>query len=67
MKSAKLAAIVLFAFMAISGIGGVMLAGYSFIVRRRCRLSRRLSRSKARSTIIAPAPLTLPPAPHKPY
>ena len=33
MKSTKLAAIVLFAFMAISGIGGVMLAGYSFIVR----------------------------------
>ncbi|MGL5701292.1 MAG: protein YohO [Kluyvera sp.] len=33
MKSAKLAAIVIFAFMALSGIGGVMLAGYSFIVR----------------------------------
>lgn len=33
MKSTKLAAIVIFALMAISGIGGVMLAGYSFIVR----------------------------------
>ncbi|ARU83236.1 protein YohO [Enterobacteriaceae bacterium 155047] len=33
MKSTKLAVIILFAFMAISGIGGVMLAGYSFIVR----------------------------------
>ena len=33
MKSTKVAAIVIFALMAISGIGGVMLAGYSFIVR----------------------------------
>ena len=33
MKSTTLAAIVIFALMAISGIGGVMLAGYSFIVR----------------------------------
>ncbi|MGU9865462.1 MULTISPECIES: protein YohO [Kluyvera] len=33
MKSTKLAAIFIFALMAISGIGGVMLAGYSFIVR----------------------------------
>lgn len=33
MKSAKLAVVALFLFMAVSGIGGVMLAGYSFIVR----------------------------------
>ncbi|UJD95399.1 protein YohO [Lelliottia amnigena] len=33
MKATKVAAIILFALMAISGIGGVMLAGYSFIVR----------------------------------
>ncbi|BBV65205.1 MULTISPECIES: protein YohO [Kluyvera] len=33
MKSSKLAAIIIFGLMAISGIGGVMLAGYSFIVR----------------------------------
>ncbi|MDY1036189.1 protein YohO [Enterobacteriaceae bacterium RIT714] len=33
MKATKVAVITLFAFMAISGIGGVMLAGYSFIVR----------------------------------
>lgn len=33
MKPAKLAIIILFAMMAISGIGGVMLAGYSFIAR----------------------------------
>lgn len=33
MKSAKLAAIIIFTLMAIGGIGGVMLAGYSFIVR----------------------------------
>ncbi|HEY2451258.1 MAG TPA: protein YohO [Scandinavium sp.] len=33
MKPAKLAMITLFVLMAIGGIGGVMLAGYSFIVR----------------------------------
>jgi len=33
MKPAKLAVITLFALMAIGGISGVMLAGYSFIVR----------------------------------
>lgn len=33
MKATKRAVITLFALMAISGIGGVMLAGYSFIVR----------------------------------
>ncbi|EHF4971374.1 protein YohO [Enterobacter hormaechei] len=33
MKATKLAVITLFALMAVSGIGGVMLAGYSFIVR----------------------------------
>ncbi|AGB77519.1 MULTISPECIES: protein YohO [Pseudocitrobacter] len=33
MKPAKLAVVALFLFMAVSGIGGVMLAGYSFIVR----------------------------------
>ncbi|PLM43698.1 hypothetical protein CWM85_38220 [Klebsiella michiganensis] len=33
MKPAKIAVITLFLFMAISAIGGVMLAGYSFIVR----------------------------------
>ena len=33
MKPAKIAVITLFLFMAISGIGGVMLADYSFIVR----------------------------------
>lgn len=33
MKPAKLAIIILFTMMAVSGIGGVMLAGYSFIVR----------------------------------
>lgn len=33
MKPAKLAVITLFVLMAIGGVGGVMLAGYSFIVR----------------------------------
>ncbi|TYF74827.1 hypothetical protein DJ537_17010 [Enterobacter hormaechei] len=33
MKATKLAVITLFALMAVSGIGGVMLAGYSLIVR----------------------------------
>ncbi len=33
MKPAKLAVVALFLFMAVSGIGGVILAGYSFIVR----------------------------------
>lgn len=33
MKPAKLAVITLFVLMALGGIGGVMLAGYSFIVR----------------------------------
>lgn len=33
MKATKLAVITLFVLMAVSGIGGVMLAGYSFIVR----------------------------------
>ncbi|HEX4500287.1 MAG TPA: protein YohO [Scandinavium sp.] len=33
MKPAKLAMITLFVLMAVGGIGGVMLAGYSFIVR----------------------------------
>ncbi|MDR9888804.1 protein YohO [Pseudenterobacter timonensis] len=33
MKTSKIAVIILFACMAIGGIGGVMLAGYSFIVR----------------------------------
>lgn len=33
MKPVKIAVITLFLLMAISGIGGVMLAGYSFIVR----------------------------------
>lgn len=33
MKPAKLAVITLFVLMAVGGIGGVMLAGYSFIVR----------------------------------
>ncbi|MCS2157271.1 protein YohO [Scandinavium sp. H11S7] len=33
MKPAKLAMITLFVLMAIGGVGGVMLAGYSFIVR----------------------------------
>lgn len=33
MKATKVAVITLFALMAISGIGGVMLAGYSFILR----------------------------------
>lgn len=33
MKATKLTVITLFALITISGIGGVMLAGYSFIVR----------------------------------
>jgi hypothetical protein len=33
MRPAKLAMITLFVLMAVGGIGGVMLAGYSFIVR----------------------------------
>ena len=33
MKATKVAVITLFLLMAISDIGGVMLAGYSFIVR----------------------------------
>ncbi|MCS2155018.1 protein YohO [Scandinavium goeteborgense] len=33
MKPAKLAMITLFVLMAVGGVGGVMLAGYSFIVR----------------------------------
>ena len=33
MKATKVAVITLFLFMAVGGIGGVMLAGYSFIVR----------------------------------
>ena len=33
MKATKLAVITLFALMAVSGIGCVMLSGYSFIVR----------------------------------
>jgi len=33
MKATKVAVITLFLLMAISGIGGVMLAGYSFIGR----------------------------------
>ncbi|MCT9844369.1 protein YohO [Leclercia sp. 29361] len=33
MKATKVAVITLFILMAVSGIGGVMLAGYSFIVR----------------------------------
>ncbi len=33
MKATKVVVITLFLLMAISGIGGVMLAGYSFIVR----------------------------------
>ena len=33
MKATKVAVITLFLLMAISGIGGVMLAGYAFIVR----------------------------------
>ena len=33
MKPAKLAVVALFLFMAVSGIGGGLLAGYSFIVR----------------------------------
>ncbi|XTZ39755.1 protein YohO [Salmonella enterica] len=33
MKPAKILVIAIFLLMAISGIGGVMLAGYSFIVR----------------------------------
>ncbi|EDH5629679.1 protein YohO [Salmonella enterica subsp. enterica] len=33
MRVAKIGAIVLFLLMAIGGIGGVMLAGYSFILR----------------------------------
>lgn len=33
MKAVKIAVITLFVLMAISGICGVMLAGYSFIVR----------------------------------
>ncbi|MCR1333870.1 protein YohO [Enterobacter sp. BT4] len=33
MKATKLAIITLFVRMALRGIGGVMLAGYSFIVR----------------------------------
>ena len=33
MNATKLAIITLFVLMAVSGIGGVMLAGYSFIVR----------------------------------
>ncbi|MFW0765051.1 protein YohO [Trabulsiella odontotermitis] len=33
MKPAKIAVITLFTLMAIGGISGVMLAGYSFIVR----------------------------------
>ncbi|AGN84849.1 MULTISPECIES: protein YohO [Enterobacteriaceae] len=33
MKSGKIVVIAIFLLMAIGGIGGVMLAGYSFIVR----------------------------------
>ena len=33
MKATKLAIITLFVLMAVSGIGGVMLAGYSLFVR----------------------------------
>ncbi|MEJ8322362.1 MULTISPECIES: protein YohO [Kosakonia] len=33
MKSGKILVIAIFLLMAIGGIGGVMLAGYSFIVR----------------------------------
>ncbi|EEB1131948.1 protein YohO [Salmonella enterica subsp. enterica serovar Typhimurium] len=33
MRVAKIGAIALFLLMAIGGIGGVMLAGYSFILR----------------------------------
>ena len=33
MSAAKIGVITLFLLMAVSGIGGVMLAGYSFIVR----------------------------------
>ena len=33
MSAAKIGVITLFLLMAIGGIGGVMLAGYSFIVR----------------------------------
>ena len=33
MKPGKIAIITLFFLMAVGGIGGVMLAGYSFIVR----------------------------------
>lgn len=33
MKAGKLIVITIFLLMAIGGIGGVMLAGYSFIVR----------------------------------
>ncbi|WP_072037800.1 protein YohO [Enterobacter sp. Bisph1] len=33
MKSSKILVIAIFLLMAIGGIGGVMLAGYSFIVR----------------------------------
>ncbi|CAI8733440.1 MULTISPECIES: protein YohO [Kosakonia] len=33
MKSGKILVIAVFLLMAIGGIGGVMLAGYSFIVR----------------------------------
>ncbi len=53
MKPAKIAVVTLFLLMAIGGISGVMLAGYSFYCAWRCRLIQRVRRSNARSTIIA--------------
>ena len=67
MKPAKIAVITLFLFMAISGIGGVMLAGYSFIVRGGvgCLAGSAVQTPGRRYS--PPAPPAAPPASHKRY